>query len=278
MDAFRSSFGYTDYDEARTGAAISLGKALPGPNRINIRYQIEENRIEDVADTNVYFYVEPPKDAFYFSNEDRIRSSVRLTLSHDTRNNPFITTKGNYLTMFGEVAGGPFGFDTDEFQWGLQGRSYFPLWFDHVLSFRARTEVIDAFGDTKEVPLVDRLFLGGGKTLRGFKFRDVGPKGTPGNAAPGSTEHRPAGGQTLAVASAEYTIPIVDAIRLAAFYDIGNVWRDPYDFGMENLASSTGVGIRFDLPGFPIRIDRAWAVNKDNDLTRTEEWVLWVGF
>ena len=126
--------------------------------------------------------------------------------------------------------------------------------------------------------MVDRLYLGGGKTLRGFEYRDVGPKVVPVSAPPGSTSHRPAGGLSMGVASAEYTVPIIDAIRLASFVDVGNVWREAYDFELSELASSAGIGLRFDLPGFPIRIDRAWVIEKDDEFTDTDEWVLWIGF
>ena len=80
------------------------------------------------------------------------------------------------------------------------------------------------------------------------------------------------------MANAEYTIPIVSKLRLGVFYDIGNVWRDPYEFHTGNLAESWGMGIRFDIPGFPIRIDRAWVINSDSPLTQTDEWVVWIGF
>jgi len=92
-----------------------------------------------------------------------------------------------------------------------------------------------------------------------------------------TTYHKPVGGQTLATASAEYFIPVVSKIRLAGFYDIGNVWRDAYEVDLGSLASSAGVGVRFDIPMFPIRIDYAWPIEKDNELTREDKWVFWIG-
>ena len=86
------------------------------------------------------------------------------------------------------------------------------------------------------------------------------------------------GGQSLAVANVEYTIPLVKSIRVAAFYDVGGVWRDPYRFNSDKLASGAGIGLRLDMPGFPIRIDRAWAVEADDEFTDTEEWVIWIGY
>jgi len=263
----------------RTGAAISLGKPLPGPNRINLTYRIEKSDIRDIADTNLYVRLDNPEEEYYFeSEEDRITSSLRARLTHDTRNNPFIPTRGNRVNMFGQIAGGPLGFDTDIYRLGLSTYTYVPLWFRHVLSLRTRWEVVEEYGDTDEVPLDDLLFIGGGRTIRGYDYRDVGPKVVRADAPEDTTSYRPVGGQTLGMASVEYLVPIVKGLRLAGFFDIGNVWRDSYDFDFGNTASGAGVGIRLDMPGFPIRIDRAWAVDKDDEITQEDEWAIWIGY
>ena len=170
------------------------------------------------------------------------------------------------------------GFDTDFYRLTFNGIDYFPLWCGHVLSLRARCDVVDSYGGTATVPLDDRLYLGG-STLRGFKTRDVGPKVamyyTTNNIV--ELDHQPIGGSTLAMASAEYTIPIVKMVRFACFYDIGNVWQDAYQVDLSHMASSAGVGIRLDLPMFPIRIDHAWIIKKDDPDTGSEAWCFWVG-
>jgi len=89
---------------------------------------------------------------------------------------------------------------------------------------------------------------------------------------------RSSGGQSLFMANLEYTIPIVDGIRFGTFYDTGNVWADPYDVDLNDLASSWGMGIRLDMPGFPIRIDRAWAIEEDDEFTNEDSWVIWIGY
>ena len=43
-------------------------------------------------------------------------------------------------------------------------------------------------------------------------------------------------------------------------------------------ASGAGMGIRFDIPGFPIRIDYAWPVRKDSELTKSDRWIFWIGY
>ncbi|MBT3193395.1 MAG: outer membrane protein assembly factor BamA, partial [Verrucomicrobia bacterium] len=207
FDVYRRDRNYSDYDIERTGASLSLGKALPGPNRITFRYNIEESVITDVSDTNTYYELDSYDFAsdtgteyLFESEQDRIKSTLSATLLHDTRNNPFVPTKGNKISLFYSVSGGPLGFDTDIYDVGIRSTSYVPLWFGHVFNLRTRVEFVEAFGDSETVPLTDRLFLGGGRTLRGFDYRDVGPKVIREN---GSSYHaRSFGGQSLFMVNA----------------------------------------------------------------------------
>ena len=275
-DFFLTELDFSDYDESRVGTAISLGKSLPGPNRVNARYQIVSSDITDVADTNAYIVVDTGEEFFFETEEDSIKSSLALRFTHDTRSNPFVPKRGNRVIMRGELAGGILGGDRDLYELELRTANYTSPWWGHVFSIRTRWNVVDAYGDTVEVPIIDRLFMGGGRTLRGYEYRDVGPKAV--RADSDGLIHRPIGGNTSGMAKAEYTVPIISSIRVAGFFDIGNAWLDAFDFDLGNTASSAGVGLRFDMPGFPIRIDRAWVVEEDSPLTDTDEWVFWIGF
>jgi outer membrane protein insertion porin family len=104
------------------------------------------------------------------------------------------------------------------------------------------------------VPIYDRLYLGGSNNLRGFRFRDVGPKDVNGE---------PIGGSTLVRFTAEYTFPIVEKIRGAIFYDVGFVNAGEYDFSTGGLNSDVGIGIRLDLPIGPVRIDYGIPIKAD---------------
>ena len=287
IDVYRNEIDYSDYDVKRVGAALSVSRPLPGPNRVRLRYRIESARIKDIADTNRYVYVDSPDEEFFFTRErDAVSSALELSVSHDSRNHAFIPTRGMRAGIAAELTGGPLGADVDIYRLSARAVRYFPLWLGHVLSIRGRYEVVDAYGGSSDVPINDRLFAGGGRTLRGFKYRDVGPKvirhrgggemdplelGAP-------VIFRPVGGQSLALANVEYTIPVVNGIRFAGFYDIGNVWRDTYELHLDDLAESAGVGLRFDLPGFPIRIDRAWIIESPDPYARADRWVFWIGY
>ena len=285
FDLYLRERSYTEYDLKRTGAAIRLGKALPYASRINLQYEMERTEITDVSDSNTYYLL----DSYDFetrtgipytfaSEEDRIKSALTLSLIQDTRDNPFVPTRGNRFNIFYTVAGGPMGFDMDYYDVGLQTTTYIPLWFGHVLNLRSRFEFMEAFGDSDEVPLSERLFLGGGRTLRGFRYRDVGPKVIRPIEDSDRYADRPYGGQSLFMANAEYTVPVVKVIRIGFFYDTGNVWSEQYKVDFKDLASSVGMGLRLDVPGFPIRIDRAWAQKADDDFTDEDKWVIWIGY
>jgi outer membrane protein insertion porin family len=284
FDIYRRERDYDDYDERRTGGSLSLTKALPGANRLTLRYTLEDTMITDVSDTNTYYKLETydfetdtGEPYAYSEEEDATKSALRAIWTRDTRNNPFTPTRGNRFTGFGELMGGPLGFDTSLYGLGGRTASYYPLWFGHVVSAKFRYEMVEGYGDTEEVELTDRLFLGGGRTLRGFSYREVGPKVV--RPLEGGTYYaRPRGGQSLFSCSLEYTVPVVKGIRFAGFYDIGNVWADPFELDVKDLARSAGVGVRFDMPGFPIRIDRAWIIEKDDPFTGEDDWVIWMGY
>jgi outer membrane protein insertion porin family len=277
LDFYRTDVEYSDYDVSRVGFSAGLAKPLPWNNRLELRYRIENYKVTDVADTNEYIVVDTGESYYFDDEQDDIDSSLTLALSHDTRNSPFTPSRGEYARGFYTVSGGPMGFDIDMYRAGVSFKKYVSPWFNHVISLRTRYEVVEAYGDTAEVPLTERLYLGGGRTVRGFEYRDVGPKAVEADDEDG-TSYRALGGKSLAFASIEYTIPIVKGIRFATFYDTGNVWRDAYELDPGDLASSAGVGIRFDMPGFPIRIDRAWVIQPDDDLTGSDAWAFWIGY
>jgi len=287
LDTYLTRRSYTDYVVQRAGGSLSLTY----PTRLGFntewRYRLERISLDDVTATNTYTDVDGVTTFRFVEEETRYASSLGLTLWRDRRDNPFVPSRGYRLSGSATLTGGPLGFDTDLYRLALRAEQHVPLLWGHVLSLRASAEVVEAFGDTDEVPLAERLYCGGPRTVRGFKYRDVGPKAyrtTVRADGTAETEYRPRGGQTLLLASAEYTVPTpVPQIRLAVFGDVGSLAVDPFDFGMEELAWSWGLGVRFNLPYFPIRFDYALDTGyrtprEDRDRTREDRFSFWVGY
>jgi len=101
-----------------------------------------------------------------------------------------------------------------------------------------------------EVPIFDRQWLGGARTLRGFEFRDVGPRD--------DASEETIGGNSMAWLSVEYTIPLFEQVRGAVFYDAGFLNADSWDFSPGDLYTDAGIGLRLNLPFGPLAFDYAF--------------------
>ena len=97
------------------------------------------------------------------------------------------------------------------------------------------------------MPIFERLFLGGANNLRGFNFRQAGPKDNTGE---------PLGGGPSIYGTVEVSAPVIEKFRVAAFYDVGSIGVSSFDIG-GNMYSDYGIGFRLFLPMGPIRIDYA---------------------
>ena len=151
-----------------------------------------------------------------------------------------------------------------------------PLWFGHVLNIRGMAGMVKEYGDSDRVPIFDREFLGGPRTVRAFKYRKLGPK---------DEDHEAIGGRSAATATVEYTMPVVKMIRFAAFYDVGVVWQDVFEKDDDNPAvgdgevcDGYGIGVRLDIPQFPIQLDYAWPINTDDYLSDSGRFSFNIGY
>jgi outer membrane protein insertion porin family len=253
------------YNQQRFGSAVTIGKPLNWYffHRVDVRYSLERITIFDVS-SNATEMIQSQEGS-------RNVSTLKPTFIHDTRNNIFVPTRGNKTTLSARLSGGPLGFDTDVYGFEAETTSYFPVIFDHVLSLRVWGATVQEYGNDDDVPLFDRLFLGGARNLRGFKYRYVAPY----------QDGEPIGGKTAGLGTIEYTVPVYsDIVRVAGFYDIGNVWLDAFDFDVLKYCSDIGIGVRIDVPGFPIRLDYAWPLEiSGDDIQRTSaRFNFWLGY
>jgi outer membrane protein insertion porin family len=67
----------------------------------------------------------------------------------------------------------------------------------------------------------------------------------------------------MLVGNAEYTYPLTKFFKVAAFYDIGNVWQKAGDLGQGGLKSGVGLGVRIKTPIGPIMLDYGFPLNKE---------------
>ena len=229
------------YDQRNYGFSIDARKPLPSISpflSVSLDYRLEEIDI-----FNVDVLASP---VIQQEVGNRLKSQVSTTVLYDTRDSVFLTRHGHRVLFTPYIAGGFLGGDTQEYGFNIEGSQYFLLPYDIILTLDGQVSAVDTWGSGDEVPLFDRLFLGGANDLRGFNFRDVSPKDENGE---------PVGGQTAARITIEATVPIIPRVRGAIFYDTGFVNAGAWDFGTQNYVSDAGVGLRLDLPVGPLKID-----------------------
>ena len=236
------------YDQRNYGFSVVARKPLGRFTSISLGYRLENIEIFDVLVT--------ASDEIKDEEGTRTKSVITSNVLFDTRDNPFFTHRGQRVSFTPYVAGGFLGGDTQTFGLDLEGSQYWTLPYDLILVLNAEVAVVDTWGSGDEVPIYDRLYLGGGNDLRGFEFRDVGPRDEDGE---------PIGGQTLVRGTIELTFPIIEGkVRGAVFYDAGFVEPKPFNLG-GRLASDVGIGVRLDLPVGPLRLDYGIPIQTDHD-------------
>lgn len=230
--------GYA-FDERRRGGALRFGKEFTDYTRGDLVYRLDKIRITDID----------PEESFELRREegDNTVSALSFRLTQDTRDNISDPTTGYIVSGSIECAGGPFSGDKDFLRYIVNGSIYFMPIEKIILEMRMRAGIVDEFGDSDYVPIYERFFAGGAYTLRGYKERRVGPK----DPLTGD----PIGGEAMLLGGIEGTFPIVENIKGALFFDIGNVWKEAGDFGSGGMKYSVGTGLRIKTPIGPIKLD-----------------------
>jgi outer membrane protein insertion porin family len=237
---------YSDvYNERNYGFDIFLRKPITNFLAARVQYRLQDTDVYGVTTTDPLILEQAG---------NTLESRMTFELTYDKRDNAFLTRKGTRIDFSTYVAGGPLGGDVQIYGFDLTASQYFHLPFDTILLFDAEVASVATWGSGNNVPIYDRLYLGGANNLRGFKFQDVGPKDSFGDDI---------GGNSLARLTIEYTIPIIERVRAAVFYDTGFVNAGSWSFGTDNVNSDFGFGLRLDLPIGPIRIDYGIPIQSD---------------
>ncbi len=115
--------------------------------------------------------------------------------------------------------------------------------------FIGRTELgatlVDQFD---KLPTSYRFYAGGINSIRGYAYKELGPKDNQGNVI---------GGKFLTILSLEYEKAVFDDWGVSVFVDSGNA----FNLGNVLLKTGAGLGVRWYSPFGPVRIDFAIPLN-----------------
>lgn len=234
---------YFDWDESRYGGRLGWGYRLTPDLSISGAVGAQNVQIFNPRVLGV-----PELDAVLGKSD---LFTGRVTLTHDTRDLPFMPTEGHLIELAYEQGFGSFDYPRAEAEFS----QYFMLRERpdgsgrHTLAYSSRFGISGA-----DTPLYENYFAGGFSTLRGFAFRGASPIDMGVRV----------GGQLRWINTLEYIFPVTadDMIRGTVFCDFGTVERD-IAFNADNFRVAPGVGLRVNVPALgpaPLAFDFAFPI------------------
>jgi len=234
-----------EYDEERLGGRLIFGRKVSDAVKLGLELKSERVTYDLVSGTL-------PED----TNEG-LTNSLVPTFSYDTRDNVFEPTSGWYHSFSLEKAGGFLGGDYDFTKYNLTLRAYISTQFIEdvvdigsvkkitsnlskgVLALRAMGGIADT-----DLPSFAVYQVGGMNTLRGYSLGEFS-------------------GDKSLVFNVEYRFPLAENFQAVLFADWGQAWEIEQSINLEDLKFGRGVGIRFDTPLGPIRLD--YGINEEGE-------------
>jgi len=226
-----------EYDEEKLGGRLIFGRKIGDSYKLGLEVKTEKVSYELISGIL-------PDD----TNEG-LTNSIKPSITYDTRDDVFDPTSGMYHSLSMEKAGGFMGGDYNFTKYNLTLRTYISTDFiidflditnsskltdtieQGVLAFRAMGGLADT-----NLPSFTKYNVGGMGTVRGYDFNEFS-------------------GDKSLVFNAEYRFPLAENFQAVVFADWGQAWDYGESIDFKDLKFGRGVGVRFDTPLGPIRLD-----------------------
>jgi outer membrane protein insertion porin family len=272
---------YPSFNRTSRGGSLTWGYMLFDNFHLYLRYQLEQVGVS--TSTRSRFLSGGQRTPFppgTLANLLRpgLSSSVRLSLTYDSRDNRLFPTSGWFNDAAAEFAEPIFLSQTRFTRYDVTSRYFYPLWGPFVLRLRAQMGLVTS-RDPQGVPIFERYFVGGIYDVRGFRPYSLGPRiRAPVEQVPDAAlDVNTIGGNLQLIGRAEIEFPLIErvGIRAVVFSDAGNAynleqqycglrpadphvsydpcvkpWTDP-----NSLRTSWGFGFRWFSPIGPLRFE-----------------------
>ena len=208
--------------------------------------------------------------------------------ARDTRDNPTNTQRGSFTNADAGVASSWFGSQADFTRFVFQNSTYHLLGGRVVLARSFQLGLQAPFGEgrritvasdgsvsqeilTREIPIAERFFAGGGNSHRGFAVNQAGPRDPETGFA--------LGGNALLMNNVELRFPVWgNNLGAVLFHDAGNIFARIKDLtfrqsqretgNLRYVSHALGFGLRYQTPVGPIRFDLGRHMNPPSFFVR----------
>ncbi|MBZ5558416.1 MAG: outer membrane protein assembly factor BamA [Acidobacteriia bacterium] len=289
FNLFRTDVRYiSQFTQRSTGGVLTFGFPLSGFTRMFMNYSYQNVQVADINEV----YTDPTllarnpflADSLLIGQGGARRiSKVTPSIVYNTVDQPIFPTTGRRLSMSLDLAG--LGGNTNFYKPMLEGVTYLRHGSRLTLGLRGQVEYLHAFTGAGDLPIFEKLFLGGEYSVRGFDIRSIGPQ----DPVTGLV----LGGNKSLLFNAEEQITIAGPVRAILFYDAGQVQQGPElvgpaayvpdggslattvkqggNFNWQDFKTSTGVEVRFFMPvlNVPFRLIFAYNPQRKGVLDNT---------
>lgn len=246
---------WDSYDERVYGASITGGKKIGRHTNVSLQYVLEQTDLSKLDQSLI--------DRGY-DNGKSIKSAIIPSITYNNTDDYYLPRRGMIASASVEYAG--IGGD-EKFIKNINSFKYFyglkdQIGYDIILRYKARLRLVWDEGD---LPINERLYLGGINSVRGYDSRSIGPKNAMGYEYGGTRSFNN---------SIEASFPLINRIKMrwALFYDYGMIGDGNFD---DFKRSSAGATLEWISPLGAINLIFAKAIDdKPGDETSSFEFTI----
>ena len=178
--------------------------------------------------------------------------------ARDSRNRTIFPSSGSLNQIAGQFALP--GSTAEFYKLNYRSINYFQLANWLTWSVGGEIGYGDGYSNTGGLPFFENFFAGGLRSVRGWKSNTLGPR---------YSNDEPSGGAFKTVANTQLILPVPfmeksENVRVAAFFDIGNVFATPSAFEANELRYSIGISGQWLSPLGPIVLSVAAPLNEQS--------------
>ena len=179
---------------------------------------------------------------------------VPVSANFDTTDSKLDPTRGVRVNVSAVGFGTFLGSSLDLVQAKAGASAYYSIDADsrYVLAGRVAAGAMGG-PQLDEIPANWRFYAGGGGSVRGYAYNELGPTVFWGAVV---------GGKSLFDASAELRVKVTDTIGVVPFFDIGNAFASNFPNFDQHLFTAAGLGLRYYTSVGPIRLDVAFPLER----------------
>lgn len=217
--------------------------------KYDIHYRARHTNVDIRDDTNALLREE--------GNQTGFISAAGVSLIYDSTDHPRKASCGFRSRLMYELAG--LGGNYQFMKFSYLNSYYYPFSKRGTLKMRADLQFIKTYGTTEptDLPLSERLYLGGETTVRGYRPFIIGPKFAP---------NEPRGGVSSMLLSEEYQHNLLAAPCLDAFVFVDAGYVSLTEFTLGQWAASVGFGIRIEvMRNMPLMMGLGWPIHPSEE-------------